>query len=115
MRRLVGTVVHSRLFFVTDEPLHPFFERVRDLGGEVLGVESEAEELRLIHSFQKVAISQDALQWWGAFLGAAREIYFPQIERGIWSHPAPALLAHDPWWHGIDLRVPEDGRYVYDW
>ena len=114
IRRVVGKVEHTELHWLVDDPEDPMLGRIRDLGG-VVHCSGGMEDFRLIHSFQKVAIGQSAFQWWAAFLGAAREIYFPPIDRGIWSHPEPADLITDPWWWGIDLRVPGDGRYVYGW
>ena len=114
IRRLVKTVSHTSLHWLVDDPDDPMLRRLLDLGG-VVHCLGGMEDFRLIHSFQKVAIGQSAFQWWAAFLGAAREIYFPPIDRGIWSHPEPADLITDPWWWGIDLRVPGDGRYVYGW
>lgn len=114
IRRLVRTVRHERLFLVTDAPGDPLLAAVRDLGGEVVSLGGMAA-FRFIHSFQKVAIGQSAFHWWATFLGATREIYFPKIERGPWSHPEPAVLAHDPAHWGIDLRVMDDERYIYDW
>ena len=113
IRRLVRTVPHERLYFVTDAPSDPLLAAVRDLGAEVVS-QSAMEDFRFIHSFQKVAICQSTFHWWAAFLGAAREIYFPPCDRGIWSHPEPAQLAHEPGHYGIDLRVDEE-RYVYEW
>ena len=114
IRRLVKTVSHTRLHFLVDDPNDPMLERLKDLRGTV-HCNGGMEDFRLIHSFQKVAIGQSSFQWWAAFLGKAREIYFPPIDRGIWSHPEPADLITDPWWWGIDLRVPGDARYIYDW
>ncbi len=114
IRRLVGRVEHSELHWLVDDPDDPMLTRLIDLGG-VVHCRGGMEDFRLIHSFQKVAIGQSAFQWWAAFLGAAREIYFPPIDRGIWSHPEPADLITDPWWWGIDLRVPNDERYIYGW
>ena len=112
IRRLVGKVEHTELHWLVDDPDDPMLTRLIDLGG-VVHCRGGMEDFRLIHSFQKVAIGQSAFQWWAAFLGAAREIYFPPIDRGIWSHPEPADLITDPWWWGIDLRVPNDERYIY--
>ncbi len=114
VRRLVGKVDHTDLHWLVDDPGDPMLTRLIDLGG-VVHCRGGMEDFRLIHSFQKVAIGQSAFQWWAAFLGAAREIYFPPINRGIWSHPEPADLITDPWWWGIDLRVPNDERYIYGW
>ena len=114
IRRLVKTVSHTSLHLLVDDPNDPMLERIRDLGGTV-HCGGGMDVFRLLHSFQKVAIGQSAFQWWAAFLGAAREIYFPPIDRGIWSHPEPADLITDPWWWGIDLRVPGDERYIYGW
>lgn len=113
IRRLVRTVGHERLYLLTDAPGHPLVAAVRDLGAEVVSLGGMAD-FRFIHSFQKVAICQSTFHWWAAFLGAAREIYFPPCDRGVWGHPEPAVLAHDPCHYGIDLRVDEE-RYIYDW
>ena len=114
IRGLVKTVRPREFHVVTEQAQHPAIGLLRDLH-PIVHVERGMEAFRLIHSFQKVAIGQDALDWWAAFLGRAREIYFPKIERGPWSHPEPAALAHDPAHWGIDLRVTDDPRYVYDW
>lgn len=113
IRRLVRTVGHERLYVVTDAPGHPLVAAVGDLGAEVVSGKA-MEDFRFIQSFQKVAIGQSAFHWWAAFLGGAREIYFPRCDRGWWSHPEPAHLAHEPSHYGIDLRVDEE-RYIYDW
>ena len=113
IRRLVRTVAHERLYLVTDVPGHPLVAAVRDLGAEVVSGKA-MEDFRFIHSFQKVAICQSTFHWWAAFLGAAREVYFPPCDRGVWGHPEPAHLAHEPGHWGIDLRVDE-GRYIYEW
>lgn len=114
IRRLVRTVRHERLYLLTGALGDPLVAAVRDLGAEVVYLGGMAA-FRFIHSFQKVAIGQSAFQWWAAFLGAAREIYFPKIDLGAWSHPEPAVLAHDPAHWGIDLRVMDEPRYIYDW
>ena len=114
VRRLVRTVPHSRLHFVTDEPAHAIFTALRDLGGTVHSGKA-MEDFRLIHSFQKVAICQSTFHWWPTFLGRAREIYFPPLNRGIWSKPGRVCAMNAPVHYGIDLRVPGDGRYIYDW
>lgn len=112
--RLVRTVRYERLHFVTDQPAHPLLAVLGELGAEV-HLARGIEALRLVRTFQKVAIGQSVLGWWGAFLGEAREIYFPKIDRGRWSHPEPARFAYEPEHHGIDLRVLDEGRYIYDW
>lgn len=114
IRSLVKTVPHTRLHFLVDDVNDPMLVKLRDLRGTV-HCGGGMEDFRLIQSFQKVAICQSSFQWWAAFLGHAKEIYFPPIDRGIWSHPEPADLITDPWWWGIDLRVPDDARYIYDW
>ena len=114
VRRLARMVPHERLYIVTDEPGHPMIESLKDLH-PIIQSEGGTKDFRFIHSFQKVAISQNAPDWWAAFLGAGREIYFPKMDRGPWSHPEPALLAHEPGHYGIDLRVPDEERYIYDW
>ena len=112
VRRLVRTVSHNRLHFVTDEPGHAIFERMRDLSGTVHSGKA-MEDFRLIHSFQKVAICQSTFHWWTTFLGRAREIYFPPMDRGIWSRPERECGMAAEVHCGIDLRVPGDGRYIY--
>lgn len=114
VRTLVRRVRHRRLFLLTDRPSHPLITALHDLRPNVIS-RTKMEEFRFIHSCQKVAISQDVLQWWAAFLGRAREIYFPRIDRGPWSDPAPAKFFHDPKQHGIDLRVRNEDRWIYDW
>ena len=114
IRRLVAKVEHTELHWLVDDPDDPILTRLLDLGG-VVHARGGMEDFRLIQSFQKVAIGQSAFQWWAAYLGHAKEIYFPPIDRGIWSHPEPADLITDPWWWGIDLRAPNDARYIYGW
>jgi hypothetical protein len=114
VRHLAALVSHQRFFLLTDQPSNPMLEALRDLGAEIV-CGDEMERFRFIHSCQKVAISQSALHWWGAFLGAAREIYFPPIDRGPWSHPEPAKFAYEPEHYGIDLRVTDEKRWIYDW
>jgi hypothetical protein len=113
IRHLAKIVRHERLYFVTDEPRHPLWERLKDLHGEVFA-EGGIRDFRFIHSFQKVAICQSTFHWWATFLGAAREIYYPPTNRGLWGHPEPAEQAWQPGHYGIDLRVDEP-RYIYDW
>jgi hypothetical protein len=113
VRRLVRSVPHTRLFIVTAQPDHPLVAALGDLRAEIVSGEP-MEDFRFIHSCRKVAICQSTFHWWAAFLGAAREIYFPRCDRGIWSKPAPAVCLGDPVHYGIDLRVDEE-RYVYDW
>ncbi|MDQ3624973.1 MAG: hypothetical protein M3463_21250 [Verrucomicrobiota bacterium] len=113
VRALVRRVAHKRLYFLTDAPRHPQIERLRDLRAEIVAWEGFHSFL-FLRSFRKVAFSQNTTRWWAAFLGEAREIYFPPCDRGLWSHPQRAAQAHDPWHHGIDLRVNED-RYIFDW
>lgn len=114
VRRLAGQVPHERLFLVTDQPRHPQIEALRDLRAEIVSG-SEMERFRFTHSCQKVAIGQETTGWWAAFLGVAREVYFPPIDQGPWSHPEPAKFAYDPEHYGIDLRVTDDERWIYDW
>jgi hypothetical protein len=95
IRRLVAKVEHTELHWLVDDPDDPMLTRLEDLGG-VVHCRGGMEDFRLIQSFQKVAIGQSAFQWWAAYLGHAKEIYFPPIDRGIWSHPEPADLITDP-------------------
>jgi len=113
IRHLVKIVPHRRLYFITDQPRHRIFRSLRDLDGEV-HTGDDLTVFRFIHPFQKVALSQSALHWWAAFLGSAREIYFPPVDRGPWSHPEPPQAAWQPPHFGIDVRVDEP-RYIYDW
>jgi hypothetical protein len=113
VRHLVKMVPHKRLFLIVDAPVNPQLERLRDLNAEIV-FWTGTDTFLFIRSFQKIAISQSATQWWAAFLSEAREVYFPPIDRGIWSHPEPPTRIDAPWHHGIDLRVDEE-RYIYDW
>ncbi len=112
--RALATKARGRVHLLTDDDADPLMLVLRDLGAE-WHVANGMEALRLVHSFQRVAFCQSALYWWGAFLGAGREIYFPKIATGHWSHPAPAKFAWEPSHHGIDLRVPDEERWIYGW
>ena len=112
--RALAAKAPGRLHFVTDREMDPLRVALADLGG-TWHVEDGVDALRLVHSFQRVAFCQSALYWWGAFLGAGREIYFPKITTGHWSHPAPAKFAWEPAHYGIDLRVPDEERWIYEW
>ena len=114
IRRLVRTVSHKRLYLLTDSLTNPMVKQLSDLNAEVV-VKREMDSLLFIQSFQKIALGQSALHWWGAFLGKAKEIYFPKIDRGPWSHPEPTMLAVDPEHYGIDLRVMGQERWIYHW
>lgn len=114
VRRLVKRVSHTRLFIVTDQPRHPLIAALSDLHAEIVSGKP-MDDFRFIHSCQKVAICQSTFHWWPAFLGAAKEIFFPPCDRGIWSKPEPAVNVGDPVHYGIDLRVTDDERYIYDW
>lgn len=114
IRRLTRVARGAKFVLITGEVEHPVLKAVADLKLPVL-LASDWEQFLWIRSFSRVAISQNAAQWWGAFTGLAREIYFPRTTRGPWSVPAAPVLAHEPWWHGIELRVPGDGRFVYGW
>ena len=113
IRRLARTVPHERLYIVTDEPGHPMIESLKDLH-PIIQAEGGMKDFKFIHSFQKVAICQSTFHWWATFLGAAREIYFPKTNRGLWSHPEPPTMAWEPGHYGTDLKVDEE-RYIYDW
>lgn len=110
--RLARTVSHTRLYIITADPVAARQRLSRELRAEwvILGPET----FRFIRSFQKIAISQNALHWWAAFLSDAKEIYFPPCNRGHWSHPESACLYHQPEHYGIDLRI-QTARYIYDW
>lgn len=112
--RKLAAMAPGRLHFLTDQSNDPLRLVLRELGG-TWHVEDGLDALRLVHSFQRVAFCQSALAWWGAFLGAGREIYFPNIDSGHWSHPAPAKFAWEPEHYGIDLRVPDEERWIYEW
>jgi hypothetical protein len=114
IRRLARTVSHRELHIVTDQPDHEILEKLADLGAEIHSGHT-LHDFRLIHSFQKVAICQSTFHWWATFLGRAREIYFPPLTRGIWSKGERVAPLGSPIHYGIDLRVPDDPRYVYDW
>ena len=111
--RLARTVPHRTLHVLYHGERDSIPAEVAALKPEVMVPESHWDELQFLASFQKIAIRQDALQWWGAFLGAAREIHFPKTKRGPWSQPNRARLAHESWWYGIDLKVLDDPRYIY--
>jgi hypothetical protein len=113
IRRIVALVKPKRLFFFSENPRHQLVDLLQDLSAEIV-FGTGLELFRLIQSFPKVAICQSELAWWAAFLGHAEEIYFPRIEIGPWSHPEPANLADEPWWHGIDLRAT-NSRFIYNW
>lgn len=113
VRRLARLVKYRRLYIVVEEPNASHIKRLcEDLHAEA--VPNIREAFPFISSFQKIAFSQNTFHWWAAFLSNAREVYFPPCDRGEWGHPHPAILAHDPHHHGIDLRVQEQ-RYIYDW
>ena len=113
IRRLAKTVPHERIYIVTDEPGHPMIESLKDLH-PIIQAEGGMKDFKFIHSFQKVAICQSTFHWWATFLGAAREICFPKMNRGLWSHPEPPMMAWEPGHFGTDLRVDEE-RYIYEW
>ena len=114
IRRLAGLAKRGKLHFLTDLKNDPLREKLRDLGG-AWHLKTGVEAIRLAKRFSRIAFCQSALYWWGAFLGDAREIYFPKIDKGPWSHPEPAKFAYEPGHHGIDLRVMDEKRWVYDW
>jgi hypothetical protein len=114
VRLLVKRVAHERLFLVTDQPRHALIAGLRDLQAEIVCGRA-MENFRFLHSCQKVAIGQDAGEWWAAFLGRAQEIYFPRIEQGAWSHPSSAKFVYEPEHYGIDLRVLDEDRWIYGW
>lgn len=114
IRKLARTVKHSELVLISDRGDHPLFPALADLSPSIIVCRGWSQ-LLLVRSFEKIAFSQDVTQWWGAFLSDAAEVYFPPLDRGPWSHPEPAHLGHEPWWHGIDLKVSDDPRYIYDW
>ena len=114
IRRLTRVAHGSRFVFVTEDAAHPLLDSLSDLGIPVL-VASDWEQFLWIRAFSKVAISQNARHWWAALTGAAKEIYFPKCVKGPWTAPQRPVLSHEPWWQGIDLRVPDDARFIYDW
>jgi len=114
IRYLVKNVSHKNLHFVTDRPDHDLFNNLCDLRATVHAQGATCDFL-FIHSFQKVAFSQNILYWWAAFLGRAREVYPPPLDRGLWSYPAPAKFAYDPAHYGIDLQVTGEQHWIYNW
>ncbi|MES2569247.1 MAG: hypothetical protein V4710_04230 [Verrucomicrobiota bacterium] len=113
IRRLARTVPHQRLYIVLENPADPRMDRLKDLHAEFV-CQGAREDFLFVQSFQKIAISQNPLHWWAAFLSKAKEIYFPPCNRGEWGDPAVPLLAHAPAHCGIDLRIMGD-RYIHDW
>lgn len=114
IRRLHSLVRPVELVLIADNPEHHLIDRLADLSPQIQ-ICSGWTQFITLRTFQKIAISQNAGHWWSAFLGSASEIYFPRLDRGPWSHPEPASVADVFSWHGIDLRVPTDQRYIYDW
>lgn len=114
IRRVVQAVRPAEVVLIASRRDHPLLRALADLSPSIEICTGWAQFLA-IRSFQKVALSQDVGHWWAASLGEAREIYFPPLDRGPWSHPEPAQLAHEPAWHGTDLRAPSDSRFIYDW
>jgi hypothetical protein len=114
IRRLVKRVRPSELVLIANKEEHPLLPALADMSPKI-EIRTGWAQFLTISGFQKIAICQDAGHWWAAFLGQAREIYFPPLDRGPWSHAAAANFVSEPSWHGIDLRVPGDSRYVYDW
>ena len=114
IRRLTRVARGAKFVLVVAERDHPVVAAVADLKLPILFA-ADWEQFLWIRSFSRVAISQHATHWWGAFTGVAKEIYFPRTQKGPWSWPAAPLLVHEPWWHGIDLRVPGDTRFIYEW
>lgn len=110
---LKRTVPHKTLHLLSETSNHPFYDTSPSLEADIF-IGGPLEQLLFIRSFSKIAISQSTLQWWGAFLSNASEIYYPKCEGGLWSHPEPAKQIHDPEYYGIDLRVDEM-RYIYSW
>jgi hypothetical protein len=114
IRRLARSVPHDRLYILCDAAAEVDLKaEFKDLSPIVVSGGDNQDFLFLL-PFQKIALSQNALHWWAAFLGSAREIFFPNCDRGYWSHPDPPVLAHEPAHHGIDLRA-DDPRFIYDW
>jgi hypothetical protein len=112
LQELCRTVNYKHLFFLVTEPSIDELAMAATLGADLLFT-TDIDRFRLIHSFQKVAISQNVLHWWAVFLGKAREIYFPPIDRGEWSHPKPAIFQYEPDYWGIDLRVLDEAQWIY--
>lgn len=114
IRQLVRTLKPSDLVLIAAQADHPYFSELADLAPRTL-IRTGWAQVLTIRSFNRIAISQDAGHWWGAFLSDAEEVYFPPLAGGPWTHPEPAILSHDPDWHGIDLRIKNDSRFIYDW
>lgn len=114
VRTIVKISSCSEPHFVSDVPNDPLMVTLRDLRG-TWSTGKGIEMLRFIQSFECIAFCQSVLYWWASFLSEAWEIYFPAIDAGNWSHPSPAKFAYDPPHYGIDLRVLDENRYIYNW
>jgi hypothetical protein len=113
VRRLVRATKPDALYLVVGDLTNPLLQRLTDLRAHTVA-RGIYGNFFFLASFQVLAFGQNANDWWAAFLGHGREIYFPTCSRGLWARPEPALLAHEPAYIGIDLRVDE-ARYIYNW
>jgi Galactosyltransferase len=90
----------SRLFVTTDEPDHPFIEKlVNDFGAKRVPGNALAH-LKFLTFATRLVITPSTFGWWAAWLGRAKQIWFP--------------LAKGPWksYPDIQLWVDDEKRYI---
>jgi hypothetical protein len=92
---------YDRLMVMTDEPSHPFIQRLQSEFAAIPGQpESPLADFAVLMAARRLVMTPSTFSWWAAWLGPAAQIHFPR-DRGIWQ-------VHK----GIDLWVDDEPRYV---
>lgn len=90
-----------RIWYVTDEPSHPFIRRLEVECEARLGALDPLEQFVFIRKAKRLVITPSTFSWWAAWLSQAELVLFPR-GRGIWG--INTLHA--------DLWVDDEARYI---
>lgn len=108
-KNIIQRLSFNRLIICTDDP-NSVYVRYLSKYNPVLPRLSTFDEFNILCHAKRFVMSEATFSWWAAFLGRAREVYFP-IQKG-------ARMATTGWqWLSgdITLRIDDESRieYVY--
>ena len=94
----------NRLILVTEDLDDPVFARLVELYSPTVRHGGAVADLTTLIAARRLVMSTSTFSWWGAVLGQADEVHFPQ-----WGEWHPQFGRSD-----VDLMIPEDRVILHD-
>ncbi|MFZ2639489.1 MAG: hypothetical protein WA117_00765 [Verrucomicrobiia bacterium] len=90
----------DRLYLTTDEPSHPFIQRLQSEFGAALGGKHPLEQFAFSIMARRLVVTPSSYSWWAAWLSNAEQVFFP-VEKGVWLRK-----------NQVNLWVDDEPRYI---